>query len=72
MGLGTLMARRGEHELELGHHREGCSHKISHPFVQHLVLDPARPGADLAGFKVISPCSATYQTMIRVYPGVFV
>ena len=52
MGLGSLLAGRGSHGLELKHHREGCSHMVSHPFVQHLILDPARLGQDLSGFKV--------------------
>lgn len=53
MGLSTLMAAGGDYELLQKHHRAGCAHAVKHPFVQHLVLDPARLGKDAAGFKVM-------------------
>ena len=51
MGLGTLLSGASDYPIEIQGGSQS-SHLVSHPFVQHLVLDPARPGCDFAGIKV--------------------
>ena len=52
MGVGTLLAGQGsKHEVIL-RDPSGYTWGVKHPFVQHLVLDPSRPGRDVPQFKV--------------------